>query len=48
MCGLGADLKRTHRKMTWKANNLHTVFESVDLAGYGKLYRKVSITGLVW
>jgi len=48
MCGPGANFEHTHQKMTWKTNNLYTMFKFVDLAGGVTLYQKVNVTGAVW
>ena len=48
MCGPGADFKHGDMKMTWKANNVRTLFDFVDFAQGSTLYQEVNITGVVW
>lgn len=48
LCGPGADYEDGDMKMTWKANNIGTLFNFVDFAAGSTLYQQVNITGVVW
>lgn len=48
LCGPGASTKHGGMKMTWRANNVRTLFNFVDDARGSTLYQEVNITGVVW
>jgi len=48
MCGPGADFEDGDMKMTWKANNVRTLFNFVDFAEGSTVYQEVNMTGVVW
>ena len=48
MCGPGAESDPTHKKMTWKVNNMYTVLKFIDTAGGVTLHQRVNMTGILW